>query len=197
MATLGQKLKAAREAKGVTESEAGAATKILRRIILNMERDDFSDMPAPAYAKGFIRLYAGYLGLDSEPLVEEYLQTHAGKPGSPAGSPSGPEQEPLSGQPSGFSPSARINLGDWFSKAAPGGLLRLLRQTPLRDIRVQAAAVAGLLVLIVLLVSISNCARRRAAAQPAAAPAPASSKMLINEPVPDLYLVEPGKIESR
>ena len=29
-----------------------------------MERDDFSRMAAPIYAKGFIRLYAEYLGLD-------------------------------------------------------------------------------------------------------------------------------------
>ncbi|MBM4152622.1 MAG: helix-turn-helix domain-containing protein, partial [Kiritimatiellaceae bacterium] len=62
MATLGQQLKAAREAKGVSEYDAGIATKILTRVIVAMESDDFSGMAAPTYAKGFIRLYADYLG---------------------------------------------------------------------------------------------------------------------------------------
>ena len=77
MATLGQKLKAAREAKGISESEAGAAIKTLTRLIVAMEADDFSGMAAPTYAKGFIRLYAGYLGLNPEPLIEEYTARHA------------------------------------------------------------------------------------------------------------------------
>ena len=77
METLGQKLKAARVKKGATASEAAAATRIKVQHIEAMKRDDFSPMPAAAYAKGFIRLYADYLGLPSEPLVDEYVQLHA------------------------------------------------------------------------------------------------------------------------
>jgi len=69
MATIGEQFKAAREAKGASESEAATATKILTKIIVAMEADDFSVMAAPTYAKGFIRLYAEYLGLDPDPLV--------------------------------------------------------------------------------------------------------------------------------
>ena len=39
--TVGQKFKSAREAKGVTVSEAAAATKILTKFIVAMENDDF------------------------------------------------------------------------------------------------------------------------------------------------------------
>lgn len=213
MATLGEQLKAARQAKGVTESEAGDATKILRRLIAAMERDDFSDMPAPTYAKGFIRMYARYLGLDPEPLVQEYLDRHTGQPAPSAKAPvpsakapvpSGTVPAPVSGRPPAFSTlSALSNLGSWFSKTGrtTGGVIRRIQGASFRDVRVIASAVAGLLVLIILAVSISNCARRRGAAIPEAAPAaplPAgSSRLLINEPVPELYLVEPGKIESR
>ncbi len=196
MATLGEQLKAARKAKKVTESEAGAATRVLRQIIVAMENDDFSEMPAPTYAKGFIRLYAEYLGLDPEPLVAEYLEKHAQQPKPLIDENSQLEQSTRTDSPSSFSLSAKINLGSWLSKAGTGGLLRMLKRTPLRDIRVLAAVIAALLVLIVLIVSISNCTRNRASAQPAPEPAPASAQVLINEPTPDIYLVEPGKIES-
>jgi len=198
MATLGEQLKAARKAKKVTESEAGAATKVLSRIIVAMENDDFSEMPAPTYAKGFIRLYAEYLGLDPEPLVQEYMETHAGRPKPLIDEDSQLEQNTRSDRPSSFDLAAKINLGSWLSKAGTGGLLKMLKRTPLSDIRVLGAVIAGLLVLIVLIVSISNCTRRRAAIQPAAIqPATASAHVLINEPTPDIYLVEPGKIETR
>ncbi|MBT8046453.1 MAG: helix-turn-helix domain-containing protein, partial [Pontiella sp.] len=39
--TIGQKLESARQAKGVTVSEAGQATKILSKFIEAMESDDF------------------------------------------------------------------------------------------------------------------------------------------------------------
>lgn len=71
--TIGQKLEAARQSKGVTISEAGQATKIMSKYIEAMEADNFGELSAPVYVKGFIRMYAQYLGLDSVPLVNEYL----------------------------------------------------------------------------------------------------------------------------
>ena len=68
--TAGQKFKSAREAKGVTISEAAAATKILTKFIVAMENDDFKGMSAPVYIKSFIRLYAKYLNLDPIPLIK-------------------------------------------------------------------------------------------------------------------------------
>jgi len=217
MATLGQQLKAAREAKGVNEHDAGIATKTLTKIIVAMEADDFSGMAAPTYAKGFIRLYANYLELDPEPLVEEYVASHisAAKPRldekkqqknfRPAGSPSftlkglAPRLHlkdlsstvaqffsrvtHLRSQAAGNS-SAKLTAGSW--KKLP----------PVKDIRIVAAGVAGLLVLIVLVVSITNCARRRAAENPAPPTVEAPARPLIDGAIPDLYLVEPGKIES-
>jgi len=79
MPTLGQTLKQAREAKKVTASQAAAATNLKMQHVEAMERDDFSRVAAPIYAKGFIRLYAEYLGLDPEPLIQEYMDLHAPK----------------------------------------------------------------------------------------------------------------------
>ena len=77
--TIGQRLEAARQAKGVSVSEAGHATKILGKFIEAMESDDFGALSAPVYAKSFIKMYADYLGLDARPLVEEYVSQHAPK----------------------------------------------------------------------------------------------------------------------
>lgn len=76
METMGQQFRAARERKGMTLSRAAALTRIKIQHLEMMERDDFSAMPAPAYAKGFIRMYATFLGLDSVPLVQEYNDVH-------------------------------------------------------------------------------------------------------------------------
>lgn len=80
METLGQKLRAAREKKRVTLSKAAASTRIKIQNLEMMENDDFTRMPAPTYAKGFIRIYANFLGLDPAPLVQEYVDQHLNPP---------------------------------------------------------------------------------------------------------------------
>ncbi len=72
------------------------------------------------------------------------------------------------------------------------------KKSPLvKDIRIVAGGIAGLLVLIVLIVSITNCARHHAMEKPTEAESQVkAAHKLLDEPLPDLYLVEPGKIES-
>jgi len=197
MATLGQQLKAAREAKGVSEHDAGVATKILTKMIIAMEADDFSVMAAPTYAKGFIRLYANYLGLHSEPLIDEYLLLHS------------PGQKPLMDEKSQLQKNSRlpapfsfnlkwlpVNFHPMAWLGVPAQFFsKVWKNRPVKDIRILAAGVAGLLVLIVLIVSISNCARRHTAETPAP-PMEAASRTLLDGTLPNLYLIEPGKIES-
>lgn len=78
MATIGEQFRSAREHKRVSLSKAAASTHIKIQHLEAMESDDFSRMPAPAYAKGFIKLYAEYLGLEPAPLIEEYQARHIG-----------------------------------------------------------------------------------------------------------------------
>ena len=70
--TIGQRLSAGRQEKGVTVSEAAGATRILSKYISAMEADNFSVLSAPVYVKSFIRLYAKYLEMEAAPLVEDY-----------------------------------------------------------------------------------------------------------------------------
>lgn len=77
MDSIGQTLQEARKKKGVTLSQAAAATRIKLQHIESMERDDFSRIAADTYARGFIKIYAEYLGLHPEPLLRLYQQSHA------------------------------------------------------------------------------------------------------------------------
>ena len=191
-ATLGQQLRAAREAKGVSAQEAGAATKTLTKMIVAMEADDFSGMAAPTYAKGFIRLYAGYLGLNPDPLIQEYTNQHA------------PDTKPpLVDEDSQLEQNRRkpsLFPGNFKWLAGPAKKLSRLFKPhasgSAKDIRALAGGAAALLVLVVLAISVTNCVRRHAAEKSAHPPAEAPARMLLDKPLPDLYLVEPGKIES-
>src|SRR4051794_15342821 len=58
-------------ARGLTLTEVSDATKIRVRYLRALEAEDWDVMPAPAYARGFLRTYAAYLGLDADALVEE------------------------------------------------------------------------------------------------------------------------------
>ncbi|MEI6808672.1 MAG: helix-turn-helix domain-containing protein [bacterium] len=69
---IGETLRNARLAKGQTTSQVAAATRIKIQVIEGLENDDFSSIPAAIYCKGFIKIYAEYLGLPSATLVEEY-----------------------------------------------------------------------------------------------------------------------------
>lgn len=77
MPTIGQQLKEARERRPATISQAAEATRIKFSQIEAMERDDFSRMGAAIYAKGFLKLYSEYLGLDPAPLIREYVARSA------------------------------------------------------------------------------------------------------------------------
>ncbi len=72
MFEIGYSLKAARERQGIGLPEAELATKIRAKYIRALEEEDFDALPADTYARGFLRTYADYLGLDGEIYVEEY-----------------------------------------------------------------------------------------------------------------------------
>ena len=69
MKTVGSTLKVAREAKGLTLSDVEHATKIRQKFLEAIERDEFFRLPSPAYAKGFVRNYAAFLGLSTEQVM--------------------------------------------------------------------------------------------------------------------------------
>jgi hypothetical protein len=62
-ARIGEQLRAAREAAGLTLEEVAAATRIPQRHLVMIEQGDFQSLPARTYAVGFSRTYAKTVGL--------------------------------------------------------------------------------------------------------------------------------------
>jgi len=70
-AKIGPILEKARKEKGLTLEEVEHATKIRKRYLAGLEREDFGVLPDAVYAQGFLKTYANYLGLDGEELSRE------------------------------------------------------------------------------------------------------------------------------
>src|SRR5512140_2059215 len=66
MSELGSLLVRAREARGLTLEDAERDTRISRRYLQALESEQFEVIPAPVYARGFLRSYSQYLGIDPQ-----------------------------------------------------------------------------------------------------------------------------------
>ena len=80
MTSLGEVLRRARLAKGVTFEEAERVTRIPHRYLEALEQENFGILPAPVYARGFLRSYAGYLGLNPAELLPFFPVGHVEEP---------------------------------------------------------------------------------------------------------------------
>ncbi|PLR77720.1 helix-turn-helix domain-containing protein [Bacillus sp. V3-13] len=72
MTELGNRLKEAREAKGMSLDELQTATKIQKRYLKGIEEGNYEMMPGQFYVRAFIRQYAEAVGIEPEELYEQY-----------------------------------------------------------------------------------------------------------------------------
>lgn len=72
MKEIGEKLKDAREAMGISISEAAEDLKLEVSQIENLEKGDMENFKDIYYLKYLIRDYSKYLGLNKEDLVNEF-----------------------------------------------------------------------------------------------------------------------------
>lgn len=72
MFEIGSSLRAARMRQSLELSQAERDTRIRAKYLGALEDERFDVLPGPAYTKGFLRTYAGYLGLDAQRFVDEY-----------------------------------------------------------------------------------------------------------------------------
>ncbi|MQA95106.1 MAG: DUF4115 domain-containing protein [Streptosporangiales bacterium] len=78
--SIGETLASAREDSGLTIGYVSGRTRIREAVIAAMERDDFSLCGGDFYARGHIRTLARTVGIDPEPLIEEFDAEHGGPP---------------------------------------------------------------------------------------------------------------------
>ena len=69
--TVGDQLRAAREAKKVSLEDVAAQTRIPQRHLESLERSDWENLPAPTYTIGFAKSYASALGLDRTDIGDQ------------------------------------------------------------------------------------------------------------------------------
>ena len=67
----GDRLRAAREAKGLSLEEVASQTRIPLRHLQSLEQGDWSRLPAPTYTIGFAKSYASAVGLDRNEVAED------------------------------------------------------------------------------------------------------------------------------
>jgi cytoskeletal protein RodZ len=75
--TIGEALRSAREAQGKSIDDAAVATRIRPSYLEALEHEQFGELGGSVYARGFLRSYAGYLGVDPAPLLEAYRAQEA------------------------------------------------------------------------------------------------------------------------
>ncbi|NVN89108.1 MAG: DUF4115 domain-containing protein [Desulfuromonadales bacterium] len=76
-------LKRCREYHGTSIEEAAEATKIAVHHLMALENDQVKEFASLTYLKGFLRVYAGYLGLNPDDIMRLYerLDAPSGSPG--------------------------------------------------------------------------------------------------------------------
>ena len=74
MPDFGEKLRAARERRGVSLREIAEHTKLSTSALESLERNDASRLPGGIFARAFVRAYASEVGLDPEATVREFVE---------------------------------------------------------------------------------------------------------------------------
>jgi cytoskeleton protein RodZ len=90
---LGERFRAAREARGISISQAAEQIRIRSVYLAAIEEENWGTIGAPVYARGFLRTYARFLGLDPEEAVAAFNRAQ----GMPSGAPSSIGSEPAPG----------------------------------------------------------------------------------------------------
>lgn len=81
---VGDKLRAAREAQGLTVEEIANSTRIPKRHLITIENGGYDGLPAPTYSAGFIKSWARRLGLDGQSLSDQFRMEMGMVAGEPA-----------------------------------------------------------------------------------------------------------------
>jgi cytoskeletal protein RodZ len=75
---VGEVLQERREELGLELDEIGAMLRIKPAYLAALEQGRMHDLPGPTYAIGFVRAYAEFLGLESEPVLARFKAEAAG-----------------------------------------------------------------------------------------------------------------------
>lgn len=72
--TLGEKLRQAREERGISISEVAEQTRISSLYLKSIEDDNYKPLPGGIFNKGFVKAYAKYVGIDENEALQDYAR---------------------------------------------------------------------------------------------------------------------------
>src|SRR5213596_1199880 len=70
---IGERLRDARERRGISLRQIANATKISVGVLEALERNDISKLPGGIFSRAFVRSYAIEVGLDPEATIEAFI----------------------------------------------------------------------------------------------------------------------------
>ena len=73
--TIGEKLRLAREARGIALRDISEQTRISIRYLEAIESDEYQRLPGGIFNRSFIRAYAKFVGYDEHEALEDYART--------------------------------------------------------------------------------------------------------------------------
>jgi cytoskeletal protein RodZ len=79
--TLGEKLRKAREERGISISEVAEQTRISPHYLECIENNDYRTLPGGIFNKGFVKSYAKFVGIDEQEAVQDYTRLIAEQEG--------------------------------------------------------------------------------------------------------------------
>jgi len=73
--SIGEKLRLARETRGVALRDISEQTRISMRYLEAIEADDYRRLPGGIFNRSFIRAYAKFVGYDEDQAIDDYSRT--------------------------------------------------------------------------------------------------------------------------
>ena len=70
--SIGEKLRLARETRGIALRDISEQTRISMRYLEAIETNDYRRLPGGIFNRSFIRAYAKFVGYDEQEAIEEY-----------------------------------------------------------------------------------------------------------------------------
>jgi cytoskeletal protein RodZ len=72
--SLGEFLRHERELRGITIEQVASATKVGVRTLHSLEADQYVELPAKPFVRGFVTSYCRFIGLDAKEVVSKFDQ---------------------------------------------------------------------------------------------------------------------------
>ena len=76
MSSIGEILREARKKKGISEEVAAKALKMKLERVRDLEENRYEQFSAHVYIRSFLRHYTEYLGMDSGPIIQRFLEEY-------------------------------------------------------------------------------------------------------------------------